>query len=195
MGDELFHELMAAAREMVRAGRCPVPGCDWTGSPELLGLNQGVCPEHRQRELDATAHLEARHRAWYGDSLDELTDAWERERMRVERGLPGQPWDDDLPGGDQAAPAYDLGAVGTKYGLAALRRECDRVRAAKEGDRHRTLVSAAASIGNRIIEGHLDERHAAEQLEAAGMATGLRERHVRSTVADQFRFARERPRR
>ncbi|MEU0512599.1 bifunctional DNA primase/polymerase [Amycolatopsis sp. NPDC006125] len=54
------------------------------------------------------------------------------------------------------------------YGAAALRGECDRVRAAEAGRHNETLASAAYTIGRKVGAGLIDHATARAELIAAG---------------------------
>lgn len=56
---------------------------------------------------------------------------------------------------------------GTRYGLAALQRECGAIITAPDGAKHDTLNRAAYSIGGLVAAGELDERAAFDALRAA----------------------------
>ncbi|MDQ0378582.1 bifunctional DNA primase/polymerase [Amycolatopsis thermophila] len=75
---------------------------------------------------------------------------------------------------EKAAPAATSKPVAlrsanpTAYGAAALRGECDRVRAADPGRHNETLASAAYTIGRKVGAGLIDHATARAELIAAG---------------------------
>lgn len=87
----------------------------------------------------------------------------------------------DMPIGDQLVP-HRLGT--SRYGAAALSRATSDVAASKDGTRHRTLNATAYSIGRLVGGAEIDLDEAIIDLRRAGIACGLRERDVRTTVRD-----------
>lgn len=65
------------------------------------------------------------------------------------------------------APAQPYTGDGTRYGQAALSRECANIRSAAEGMKHQTLNKAAYSIGGLVTAGELPEGAALSELRAA----------------------------
>lgn len=160
---------------------------------EARALIEGHTATPTAHELAIVRRFRAQQRAWYGDSLDELVDAYEREALREERGLPARPWDDDLPVDNVHGARYEAGANGTGWGMAALVRQMARVAAAEKGQRNETLASAAASIGRVVAGGFLDERFAQDELEKVALARGLRQSETVATIRGGFEFGRENP--
>ncbi|WP_326677805.1 bifunctional DNA primase/polymerase [Streptomyces sp. NBC_01237] len=70
----------------------------------------------------------------------------------------------------------------SRYAAAALRAETASVRSAQEGERDRTLLSAARALGRFISWGDLPRPLVEEALQEAGEWTGLSPRQCRSTV-------------
>ncbi|MFF8694968.1 bifunctional DNA primase/polymerase [Streptomyces sp. NPDC015144] len=70
----------------------------------------------------------------------------------------------------------------SRYASAALRAETATVRAAPEGERDCTLLSAARALGRFIAWGDLPRSGVEEALQEAGEAAGLSPRQCRSTV-------------
>ncbi|WP_405811229.1 bifunctional DNA primase/polymerase [Streptomyces sp. NBC_01520] len=70
----------------------------------------------------------------------------------------------------------------SRYAAAALRAETATVRAAQEGERDWTLLSAARALGRFISWGDLPRSVVEEALQEAGEAAGLSSRQCRSTV-------------
>lgn len=70
----------------------------------------------------------------------------------------------------------------SRYAAAALRAETATVRAAHEGERDCTLLSAARALGRFIAWGDLPRSVVEEALQEAGEAAGLSCRQCRSTV-------------
>ncbi|MET8404743.1 bifunctional DNA primase/polymerase [Streptomyces sp900116325] len=70
----------------------------------------------------------------------------------------------------------------SRYAAAALRAETATARAAQEGERDCTLLSAARALGRFIAWGDLPRSVVEEALQEAGESAGLSSRQCRSTV-------------
>jgi hypothetical protein len=75
---------------------------------------------------------------------------------------------------------------GSSYGLAVLRRACERAEAARAGTRHSTLRAQSRLIAGFVSGGELEEGLARRCLASAGVAAGLPEREVEAVVAWGF---------
>lgn len=60
-----------------------------------------------------------------------------------------------IPDGEM--PAFEAPTEGSRYGLAALTRECSNIRYAPDGGKHHALNKAAFSIGGLVAAGELPE--------------------------------------
>lgn len=74
-----------------------------------------------------------------------------------------------LPVADDALQPSTIEGEDKKYGLAALKRECDSVSTAGDGEQEATLNEAALKIGGLVAGGELSMRTAAAHLMAVGM--------------------------
>ncbi|MFE9950236.1 bifunctional DNA primase/polymerase [Streptomyces sp. NPDC005531] len=83
------------------------------------------------------------------------------------------------PRGLMAVPSS---SKASRYAAAALRAETATVRAAQEGERDCTLLSAARALGRFIAWGDLPRSVVEEALQEAGESAGLSSRQCRSTV-------------
>jgi putative DNA primase/helicase len=80
------------------------------------------------------------------------------------------------------SPATDqTKEVGPGYALAALNKETQRVRSAREGSRNQTLNNAALALGGIVHVGEFDEATAANALITAALDAGLDAGESRST--------------
>lgn len=91
-------------------------------------------------------------------------------------------------------PLPRAGQRPTRYALAALRNESDRVKAAQPGCRNHTLNAAAFALGQLVGAGALPRPLAEEALTAAGHAAGLPVREVAATVRSGLDAGQARPR-
>lgn len=91
-------------------------------------------------------------------------------------------------------PRIPLASGGTPYGLAALRAELARLRAAPVGTRNHALNVAAYSVAALAAGGELALDPAAEQLARAAYAIGLGAREIEKTLASGFKAGFENPR-
>ena len=69
-----------------------------------------------------------------------------------------------------------------RYAAAALAGELGKVRAAQEGDRNKTLNSAAFAMGQLVGAGALTRGDVESELTAAALAVGLGERETTATI-------------
>jgi putative DNA primase/helicase len=82
----------------------------------------------------------------------------------------------------------------SRYGDEALRRECERVAGAPEGERNATLNKAAFNVGTLVAGGELEATGAVEMLLAAGVDCGLSEREIAASVRSGFTAGCKHPR-
>lgn len=94
-----------------------------------------------------------------------------------------------------ARPADSLVAGGSRYGLAALRREVADVRRAVVGERNHRLNRAAFSLGMLAAGGELDEDLVEDELLTAALATGLPDREARASIRSGLAAGAREPRR
>lgn len=80
------------------------------------------------------------------------------------------------------------------YARAALQKEAERVQAAGEGQRNRTLNEAAFSAGTLIGAGILDEVEARQVLTDAARACGLDASEIPGTLHSGFTAGKQKPR-
>jgi len=69
----------------------------------------------------------------------------------------------------------------TRYGKAALDRQCAQVRDAVEGERNVTLAAASTSIG-RLVPHEIPHEVAFDHLMDAGISSGLSQREIRPVI-------------
>lgn len=93
---------------------------------------------------------------------------------------------------DVVATAFD--GDGTRYGLAVLTDELDRVRAAQVGTRNHQLNRSAFALAQLVAGGELLEHAARSSLVAAARAIGLDESESRHTIESAFDAGLGRPR-
>jgi hypothetical protein len=98
-----------------------------------------------------------------------------------------------FPTGGPPRPAPKGG--GSRYGLAALRREVADVRAAPVGDRNNRLNRAAFSLGMLTAGGELDPTHVEAELLAAAADLGLPVTEAAASVRSGLRAGSREPRR
>lgn len=91
-------------------------------------------------------------------------------------------------------PLPRAGQRPTRYALAALRGETDRVKAAAPGCRNHTLNVAAFALGQLVGAGLLPRPLAEDALTTAGHAAGLSVREVATTVRSGLDAGQRRPR-
>jgi hypothetical protein len=112
---------------------------------------------------------------------------------------PAPPWLLDLIRGqsERGQPAEPRSAPtgGTPYGRKALVRGVARVRSSPNGMRNTTLNAVAFSLGRLAAGGELEVEVVREDLEAAGVATGLGADAVRRTVESGLTAGLAKPRR
>ena len=74
-------------------------------------------------------------------------------------------------------------AVGTTpYGAAAMKRECDKLAATREGGRNQQLFRSSAAIFSLVAGGEIDEADALAAIEAAAQACGLPPGETEATI-------------
>jgi hypothetical protein len=128
-------------------------------------------------------HRSGRPYAWTDpDAVPAATPAWLRPAPHPV-----------APTGGPTRPAAKGG--GSRYGLAALRREVSDVRAAPLGDRNHRLNRAAFSLGMLTAGGELDIGHVEDELIAAALDVGLSEREARASIHSGLRAGAREPRR
>ena len=82
----------------------------------------------------------------------------------------------------------------SQYGRAAIDEEVNAVAATGEGERNNRLNTAAYNIGQLVGGGEVAESDAEEELERAGVASGLSDREVIRTVASGLTSGKRNPR-
>jgi hypothetical protein len=112
-------------------------------------------------------------------------------------GRPERKPQPSLPAPAPAPTPFRYDGEGTRYGLAALERECQAIRGAPDGDKHRTLNKAAYSIGGLVTAGQLVEGAAYSALAAA--LADIRHRcadypHAQKTLRTAFEDGKGTPR-
>ena len=80
------------------------------------------------------------------------------------------------------APQSRGPATGTNYGVTALRRECESVRAAAAGTRNDTLNKAAMNLGQLVGAGQLSQTEVEKALRSAAEAAGLEPHEITATM-------------
>lgn len=80
------------------------------------------------------------------------------------------------------APAPSVTSGASPYGVAALTREADAVRALPEGTRAKGLYESAYRIGRLVAGGEILEREARAALSAAGRACGLGDHEIAHAI-------------
>lgn len=88
----------------------------------------------------------------------------------------------------------DFDGDGTRYGLAVLRDEMDRLRAAGVGSRNHQLNRSAFSLARLVAGGELLESAARASALATAIAIGLSEPESRQTIDSAFEAGSRRPR-
>lgn len=88
----------------------------------------------------------------------------------------------------------DFDGEGTPYGLAVLRDELDRMRAAQVGTRNHQLNRSAFALAQIVGGGELLETAARAQLLTTALACGLAEPEARQTIDSAFDAGLRRPR-
>lgn len=82
----------------------------------------------------------------------------------------------------------------SRYGAAALERECEAVAHAPEGTRNDTLNRASFNLSQLIASGHLNQEHVHSKLTNAALAAGLDAQEVQRTLASGYRAGTKLPR-
>ncbi|GAT67815.1 DNA primase [Planomonospora sphaerica] len=100
----------------------------------------------------------------------------------------------DPPPSSAAPVTLPSGQRPTRYALAALRGESDRVKAATPGTRNHTLNAAAFALGQLVGAGALPRPLAEQALTDAGHTAGLSAREVAATVQSGLDAGQRRPR-
>ena len=80
------------------------------------------------------------------------------------------------------------------YGLAALESECKKVRPMRYPGRTNALFKAAATLGQLVASGHLDEAQVYRELTRAGHSTGLSSEKCKATIRDGMARGKTQPR-
>jgi hypothetical protein len=93
-----------------------------------------------------------------------------------------------------AATAPRAPACGSKYGKAALERECRAVASAAEGTRNATLNRAALALGQLAAGGELLQADAESELLSAAHECGLPEQEARATITSGMTAGAREPR-
>ncbi len=90
--------------------------------------------------------------------------------------------------------ATDFNGDGTPYGLAVMRDELDRVRAAQVGTRNHQLNRSAFALARLVAGGELLESAARSSLLGVSLAIGLDEPESRQTIDSAFDAGLRQPR-
>ena len=96
------------------------------------------------------------------------------------------------PDPEERPHATPIHHISSRYALAALRHEVDRVRSAPEGTRNATLNKASFAVARFVLTGHLAPREAAASLLEAAISAGLSEDEATRTIESAFRARRTR---
>jgi hypothetical protein len=88
----------------------------------------------------------------------------------------------------------DFTGDGTPYGLAVMRDELDRVRAAQVGTRNHQLNRSAFALARLVAGGELLESVARSSLLGVSLAIGLDEPESRQTIDSAFDAGLRQPR-
>jgi putative DNA primase/helicase len=86
------------------------------------------------------------------------------------------------------------GSAGRRYGEAALRAECEKMRKARPGERNDTLNQCAFSLGTLGGAGLLEESVAYTALKEAASDSGLGDGEIRATFMSGWKAGLESPR-
>ena len=129
-------------------------------------------------------HVSGRNYHWRLEGDPSPAPAWLIELLAVELARPER---------------VDVGRIRTDRGVSAwastaLAGEIDRVQRADKGQRNQTLNRAAFVLGQIVAADHLDHDDVSDLLSRAGLASGLGEREVRTTVASGLTAGARRPR-
>lgn len=113
---------------------------------------------------------------------------------------PCPPWLLDMlrqkPSAKRSAPIPPRAASGgtTRYGKAALERECRNVSTAAEGQRNATLNRSSLAIGQLVAGGEVAESDAVAELIMAAFACGLPEHELNATIQSGMTAGAREPR-
>ncbi|MCB9555217.1 MAG: DUF3631 domain-containing protein [Deltaproteobacteria bacterium] len=91
------------------------------------------------------------------------------------------------------APAAPV-AESTAYGIAAMKAECEALRAAPEGDRNNTLNASAFKCGQLVAGGELSADDAFDELRQAALDAGLSAPEVDATLRSGWEAGLKEPR-
>jgi hypothetical protein len=141
---------------------CGVPGCS------RPGFWHGCCSLH---------HWEAFH-AYGAGVLREI-----RRDLAIEDWYAARREDEpDRRIHIAPVPLADRPRGGTRYGLAVLRSQLERVAACPEGDRNNTLARAAYLLGGYVAGGEIEMELATGGLVAAAETCGLPYREAKPVI-------------
>lgn len=87
---------------------------------------------------------------------------------------------------EPAGPTGPPPKISTRYGDTALSRECEIVARAPEGERNRTLYTAALKVGSLVRSGDIPESYAVHSLTTAAKQAGLDDHEIRQTIKSGF---------
>lgn len=91
-------------------------------------------------------------------------------------------------------PIRQISGGSTRYGDAALERECEAVARAPQGTRNHTLNRATFNLSQLIASGHLDPELVHSKLTNAATAAGLDPGEIQATLASGHRAGMALPR-
>lgn len=94
----------------------------------------------------------------------------------------------------EPAARYNGGGGTSRYGDAALERECEAVARAPQGTRNHTLNRATFNLSQLIASGHLDPELVHSMLTNAATAAGLTPGEIQATLASGHRAGMAHPR-
>jgi len=82
----------------------------------------------------------------------------------------------------------------TKYGAAALERECREIADAKPGERNVKLNSSAFSVAQLVAGGEIPQSEAEREILRAARACGIKDREAIATITSAFKGGMKEPR-
>ncbi len=109
-------------------------------------------------------------------------------------------WDNGLPIAEppswlvEEAVKANARTAQSRYGMAALRAEADKVAAAPEGERNDTLNKAAFAIGTLVGGGEISRGDAKAALLEAAIRAGLPQAEAENTIESGLKAGMDRPR-
>ena len=162
--------------------------------PGLPGLELRL-GQHRQAQsaCPPTIGEDDLPRVWHEcDGIARLPEAVIRtlEEALAEPGRAASHETNGVGRGHRMAVASNSAAA---WFLKALEGEAGKVAMAREGDRHKSLLAAAKTLGGYLCHGYLSETDVAEALAHAGRRAGLPDQEVSETIRDGLAYGRAEP--